>query len=157
VRNPSRLDDFLIDVVRSVPGVRNTSARLAFGGIVRPDLIAELPLQDSVWQRRSAAAVFVAVQPGRDRQVYEALVNLPPHRDVQVVWVLQLFHSPQADIKLLLIAERTSSLTGFVMGEVRTIPGVVDTQLISVLDWRNLGQPDDFIELAECFSERRDA
>jgi DNA-binding Lrp family transcriptional regulator len=153
VRDLGRLDDFLIDVVRSVPGVRSTSAKLAFGGSMRAEVINELPLQDSVWTRRATAAVFVKIEPGKDREVYAALARLPRHREVQVAWMLRLFHSAQADVKLMLIGERTSSLTGFVMSWIRTIPGVLDTQLTTVLDWRILGRPDDFIELTECFPE----
>lgn len=153
VRDLARLDDFLIDVIRTVPGVRGTSARLAFGGSMRADVINELPLQDSVWTRRATATVFVKIEPGKDRAVCEALSRLPSHREVQVAWTLRLFHSPQADLKLMLIGERSSSLTGFVMSWIRTVPGVVDTQMTSVIDWRILGQPDDFIELSECFPE----
>ena len=95
------LDDFLVDVIRATPGVRSTSARLAFGGVVRANVITELPLQDSAYTRRAAAAVFVKTEPGRDRQVYAALTALPAHPEVQVAWVLKVFHSPEADIKML--------------------------------------------------------
>lgn len=154
VHNLRYLDDFLVDVIRATPGVRGTSARLAFGGVVRANVVSELPLQDSVWTRRAAATVFVKTEPGTDRDVYDALVSLPHHREVQVVWVLKLFHSPQADIKVLLIGERSSSLTGYVMSWIRTVPGVVDTQLVSVLDWRIVGSSEAFMELTECFPER---
>lgn len=155
VRDLARLDDFLVDVIRATPGVRGTSARLAFNGIVRADIAHELPLQNSVWTRSAAATVLIKTEPGRDREVYRALLALPRHREVNVVWVLKLFHSSEADIKLLLIGGRTAALTGYVMGWLRTVPGVVDTQLTSVLDWRILGRPEDFVEMAECFPEKR--
>jgi hypothetical protein len=153
VRDLARLDDFLVDTIRATPGVRGTSARLAFGGVVRADVITELPLQDSAFTRRAAAAVFVKTEPGRDRQTYEALIALPPHPEVKVAWALKVFHSPEADIKLLLLGERTTALTGYVMSWVRTVPGVLDTELTAVLDWEILGKPEDFIELAECFPD----
>jgi hypothetical protein len=95
----------------------------------------------------------VKSQPGRDDEVYRALIGLPRHHHVEVVWVLKLFHSPEADLMLLLLGERTAALTGYVMSWVRTVPGVVDTQLTSVLDWEILGRIEDFIELARCFPE----
>src|SRR5512136_2370006 len=97
VRDVALLDDFLVDVIRATPGVRSTSARLAFGGVVRADVITELPLQSSSRTRRAAATVFVKTEPGRDRQTYKALLALPRHPEVQVAWILKLFHSPEAD------------------------------------------------------------
>jgi hypothetical protein len=58
---------------------------------------------------------------------------------------------------ILLLGEVTSALTGYVMSWVRTVPGVVDTQLTSVLDWRILGQTEDFITLAQRFPEPQQA
>jgi hypothetical protein len=39
------------------------------------------------------------------------------------------------------------------MSWIRTVPGVMDSQLSSVLDWRILGQTEDFIALAQRFPE----
>jgi hypothetical protein len=72
---------------------------------------------------------------------------------VQVIWVVKIFHSGEADLLLLLLGERTSALTGYVMSWVRTVPGVVDTQLSSVLDWHILGGTEDFIALAQRFPD----
>ena len=80
-------------------------------------------------------------------------MRLPHHAEVEVVWVVKLFHSGEADLMILLLGERTSALTGYVMSWVRTVPGVMDTQLTSVLDWRILGQTEDFIALAQRFPE----
>ena len=153
VNDLASFDDFLVDVVRTVPGVRGTSAKLSFGGVVRGDKVMDLFLQDSVWDRRAAATVMVKSQAGQDHAVYEQLVRLPRHQHVEVVWVLKLFHSIEADMVLLLLGERTSALTGYVMSWVRTLPGVVDTELTSVLDWRILGNTEDFIALTQRFPE----
>ncbi len=149
----AQFDDFLVDVIRSVPGVRGTAAQLAFDGAVRGDALMDISMQDSVWDRRAAATVLVKSQPGQDREVYQALLDLPPHQEVELVWVVKLFHSSEADLLLLLIGERTSALTGYVMSWVRTVPGVIDTRLTSVLDWRILGQTEDFISLVQRFRE----
>jgi hypothetical protein len=148
-----QFDDFLVDVIRSVPGVRGTSAQMAFDGVVRGEPLMDVALVNKVWDRRAAATVLVKTQPGLDREVYQALVSLPRHGQVEVVWVVKLFHSRDADLQLLLLGERTSALTGYVMGQVRTLPGVVDTQLTSVLEWLILGHTEDFIALAQRFRE----
>ena len=153
INDLDQLDAFLVDCVRTVPGVRGTSALLAFDGIVRCDPMLDVSLLDSGWDRRAAATVMVKTQPGQDREVYQALLELPRHEEVEVVWVVKLFHSVDADLLILLLGERTSALTGYVMSWIRTVPGVLDTQLSSVLDWRILGKIEDFIALAQRFPE----
>ncbi len=154
IHDLERLDDFLVDMIRTVPGVRGTAALLAFDGTVRSEPLVDVSLQNSVWDRRASATVWVKSQPGCDREVYEALLRLPPHEEVEVVWVVKLFHSADADLQLLLTGERTAALTGYVMSWVRTVPGVLDTQLSTVMDWHILGKADDFMILAERFPER---
>jgi len=153
VHDLTRFDNFLLDVIRTVPGVRGTAAQLAFDGVVHDDVVMDLRLQNSIWNPRAAATVLVKSRPGQDRDVYDALICLPKHQEVDVVWVVKLFHSIEADLMLILLGERTAALTGYVMSWVRTVPGVVDTQLTSVLDWQILGQAEDFIELAQRFPE----
>ena len=148
-----RFDDFLVEVIRTVPGVRGTSARLAFDGVVCADALMDIAVEGALWDRRAAATVEVKTQPGRDREVFKALVGLPQHKEVEVVWVLKTLHSTEADLILLLLGERTAALTGYTMSWVRTTPGVVDTQVTTVLDWQILGQSDDFLTLAERFPE----
>jgi hypothetical protein len=150
-------DDFLVDVIRTIPGVRGTAAQIAFDGTVRSDPLIDVSLLNSVWERRAAAMVLVKSQPGADRDVYQALIGLPPHQQVELVWVVKIFHSSEADLLVLLLGERTSALTGYVMSWVRTVPGVLDTQLTSVLDWRILGKTEDFISLAQRFPESHPA
>lgn len=153
VHDLMRFDDFLVDVIRTVPGVRGTAARLAFDGVVCGDALMDIALQKMVWDRRAAATVEIKTQPGRDREVYAALVGLPRHKQVEVVWVVKLYHSIEADLMLLLLGERTAALTGYTMSWVRTVPGVVDTQVTSVLDWQILGDIGDFVILTERFPE----
>ena len=147
-------DEFLIDTIRSAPGVRGTSAQLAFDGIMRSDAVMDVSMLNSGWDRRVAALVQVKLQPGRDNEGYEALCRLPPHEQVDVVWVVKLFHSTDADLLILLLGERTAVLTGYTMSWIRTTPGVLDTTLTSVLDWRILGETEAFVTLCERFAER---
>jgi hypothetical protein len=146
-------DDFLINTIRSAPGVRGTSAQLAFEGIVRSEALMDVSMLNSGWDRRAAATVQVKLQPGRDDEVYHALRRLPPHELVDVVWVVKVFHSHDADLQILLLGERTAALTGYVMSWIRTVPGVLDTSLTSVLDWRILAATEEFVALCERFPE----
>ena len=148
-----RFDDFLVDVIRTVPGVRGTSARLAFDGVVCADALMDIAIEGALWDRRAAATVEVKTLPGSDREVFEALIRLPKHKEVEVVWVFKTLHSTEADLMLLLLGERTAALTGYTMSWVRTLPGVIDTQVTTVLDWQVLGQTDDFLALTERFPE----
>jgi len=150
-----RFDDFLVEIIRKVPGVRGTAAQLAFDGVVRSDALMDVSMLDSGWDRRAAATVQVKLQPGREHEAYEALLALPVHEQVQVVWVVKVFHSGNADLLMLLLGARTATLTGYVMSWVRTAPGVQDTQLSSVLDWRILGRTEDFLAVAQRFPEPR--
>lgn len=152
-----RFDDFLCNVVRKVPGVRGTSAQLAFDGVVHSDALMDVSLLNTVWDRRAAATVEIKLQPGRDDEAYQALLDLPPHDQIQPVWVAKVFHSLNADMIMVLLGARTSALTGYVMSWIRTIPGVVDTEMSTVLDWRILGETEDFIELAKRFAARSTA
>ena len=153
VHDLTQFDDFLVDVIRSVPGVRGTSAQLAFAGVIHGDPLMDVSLLDAGWDRRAAATVLVKSQPGHDQEVYDALLALPPHQAVQVVWVVKIFHSGEADLLLMLLGERTSALTGYAMSWVRTVPGVVDSQLSSVLDWHIIGDTEDFITLTRRFPD----
>ncbi len=55
---------------------------------------------------------------------------------------------------LLLLGKRLSSITGYVMSWVRTTPGVIDTELQTVMDWHWLASPDDLVDLVELFFTR---
>jgi hypothetical protein len=150
-------DDFLVKVIRAAPGVRGTTAQLAFDGVVRSDALMDVSMLNTGWDRRAAATVQVKLQPGRDDEAYNALCRLPPHDMVDVVWVLKVFHSHDADLQLLLLSERTAALTGYVMSWIRTVPGVLDTSLTTVLDWRILGETEAFVSVCERFAEHTTA
>lgn len=153
IHDLEHFDEFLIDKIRSTPGVRGTSAQLAFDGMVRCDAAMDISMLNSGWDRRAAATVQVKLQPGRDDEVYQALCHLPPHEQVDLVWVVKVFHSSDADLQILLIGDRTAALTGYVMSWIRTVPGVQDTTLTSVLDWRVLADAEAFVALCQRFPE----
>lgn len=151
VRDLAEFNDFILDVVRNVDGVRETRTTLSFGGRADIDALLDLEMEVSPNSHLVAASVWVDVQPRMDRACFQALLDLPPHPDVRRVWLLNCYHSDNADLTLLLIGKSIPALTGYVMSWVRTTPGVIDTEMSTVLDWRWLASPEDLVELCEMF------
>ncbi len=154
VRNLSEFNDFMLDVVRSVQGVRATRTMLSFGGRADLNTLLELEMEVSTNGHMVAASLWIDVEPGVDRRCFQALLDLPPHPDVRQVWLLNCYHSDDADLQMLLLGKNVAALTGYVMSWVRTAPGVIDTEISTVLDWRWLASPDDIVELCELFFTR---
>jgi hypothetical protein len=150
VRDFTEFNAFILDVVRSVDGVRETSTILSFGGRADLDALLDLEMEVSDGQRM-AVTIMLDVQPGLDRRCFQGLLDLPPHPDVRRVWLLNTYHSEKADLQLLLVGKNLSAVTGYVMSWVRTTPGVLDTEIDTVLEWRWMANPDDIIELCEMF------
>lgn len=153
IHDVADFNKFMLDVVRSVDGVRETSTLLSFGGCADIDTLLELEMEVST-NNMVAVNVMLDVQPGMDRQCFQALLDLPPHPEVRRVWLLNCYHSHNFDLMLLLLGKRLSSITGYVMSWVRTTPGVIDTELQTVMDWRWLAGPDDLVDLVELFFAR---
>jgi hypothetical protein len=154
VRNLGEFNDFMLDVVRSTEGVRSTRTMLSFGGRADLDTLLELEMEVSTNGQMVAASLWIDVQPGQDRRCFQALLDLPPHPDVRQVWLLNCYHSEDADLQMLLLGRSVAALTGYVMSWVRTAPGVIDTEISTVLDWRWLASPDDIVELCDLFFTR---
>lgn len=155
VRNLGEFNDFMLDVVRSVDGVRGTSTTLSFGGRANLETLLELEMEVSPNSHMVVASLWLDVQPGLDRQCFQALLDLPEHPSVRPVWLLNCYHSDDADLQLMLLGKDVSALTGYVMSWVRTAPGVIDTELSTVLDWRWLASSEDIVELCELFFTRQ--
>ncbi len=151
VRDVREFNKFMLDVVRSVEGVRETHTMLSFGGRANIDALLELEMEVSPNSDVVATTVLINVEPGLDRRCFQALLDLPSHLDVRRVWLLNTYHSADADLMLLLLGKDMSTLTGYVMSWVRTTEGVVDTEMSTMLDWRWLAGPDDIVEVCEHF------
>ncbi|MEZ4656366.1 MAG: hypothetical protein R2911_02230 [Caldilineaceae bacterium] len=154
VRDVSEFNDFMLDVVRNVEGVRETGTILSFGGRADIDTLLDLEMDVSPNGQMVAASIQIDVQPGMDRHCFQSLIELPPHPDVRRAWLLNCYHSENADLMMLLLGKNESALTGYVMSWVRTTPGVIDTEMSTVLDWRWLASPEDIVELCELFFTR---
>ena len=151
VRDLAEFNDFMLDVVRSVDGVRETRTMLSFGGRADIDTLLDLEMEVSPNSQMVASSVLIDVRPGLDRQCFQTLLDLPPHPDVRRVWLLNCYHSDDADLMMLLLGKNVAALTGYVMSWIRTAEGVVDTEMSTVLDWRWLASPDTIVELCELF------
>ena len=151
VRELTAFNEFMLDVVRSVEGVRETRTILSIGGRADLDGLLDLEMEVSPGSQLVAASILVDVQPGMDRECFQALLDLPNHPDVRRVWLLNCYHSDDADLMLLLLGKSVEALTGYTMSWVRTTKGVIDTEISTVLDWRWLASPEDIVELCELF------
>jgi len=147
----AEFNDFMLDVVRSVEYVRETRTILSFSGRANIEALLELEMEVSPTSPMVASTVMIDVQPGLDRQCFQSLLDLPPHPEVRRVWLLNCYHSEDADLMLFLLGKNISALTGYVMSWVRTAPGVIDTEMDTVLDWRWMAGPQDIVTLCEMF------
>ncbi len=154
VRDISEFNGFMLDVVRSVTGVRETRTTLSFGGRADIDALLELEMEVNPSSHTVAASLWIDVQPGMDRRCFQTLLELPPHPEVRRVWLLNCYHSDDSDLQMMLLGKNIAALTGYVMSWVRTAPGVLDTEMSTVLDWRWLAGPEDIVELCELFFSR---
>lgn len=153
IHDVADFNKFMLDVVRSVDGVRETNTVLSFGGRADIDTLLELEMEIST-NNMIAVNVMIDVQPGMDRRCFQSLLDLPRHPEVKRVWLLNCYHSQDSDLMLLLLGKKPSSITGYVMSWVRTAPGVIDTEMQTVMDWRWLASPQDLVDLAEMFFTR---
>jgi hypothetical protein len=144
-------NDFILDVVRSVQYVRETRTILSFGGRADIDALLDLEMEVGPASQTIATSVMIDVQPGMDRQCFQGLLDLPTHPDVRRVWLLNCYHSEDADLMMFLLGKNVAALTGYVMSWVRTVPGVIDTEMDTVLDWRWMASSDDIVTLCEMF------
>ncbi|MBX3011435.1 MAG: hypothetical protein KF832_07995 [Caldilineaceae bacterium] len=151
----AEFNDFMLDVVRSVEYVRETRTMLSFSGRADIDALLELEMEVSPTSPLIASTVMIDVQPGLDRQCFQALLDLPPHPEVRRVWLLNCYHSEDADLMLFLLGKNISALTGYVMSWVRTSVGVIDTEMDTVLDWRWMASSEDIVSLCEMFFQPR--
>ncbi|MEZ4860470.1 MAG: hypothetical protein R3C14_04160 [Caldilineaceae bacterium] len=155
VSDLAEFNDFMLDVVRNVEYVRETRTVLSFSGRADIDALLDLEMEVSPTSQMVATNVMIDVQPGFDRQCFQSLLDLPVHPDVRRVWLLNCYHSADADLMMLLLGKNVSVLTGYIMSWVRTTVGVIDTEMETVLDWRWMASSEDIVTLCEMFFTHR--
>jgi len=151
VHDLTRLDDFLIDVLRNAKGVIGTRAVLSFGGRANINHLMEIPLAAN--GQFYAATVSIKLMPGYDRAAFDQIWSLPQHPSVNPVWLLRTYHGYDADLNMLLFAEDYPAINGYITSWLRPVAGLVDTEISDVIDWRLLASPEQMIQLAERFFE----
>ena len=126
----AELDELLVDKVRSVPGVRETSIRpiyhFRFIDKQGSQRAYNAALSDSP---EVLGVVLLDVACGKDRSVREALLGLKDGGGVVPVDVETAFHSVEFDMSLLLVGPSEASFHGYVKQQVRAIDGISDTVL----------------------------
>lgn len=158
VRNLGEFNNFMLDEIRPIVGIRETRTTLSFGGWAEVDTLLELEMEVSPpavaaveHTPATAASVWINVQPGMDRACFAALRNLPEHPDVRQVWLLHCHQTLENDLNLLLLGKSPAALSAYVTSWVRTAPGVINTEMGTVQDWRWLAEAEDLVELCGLF------
>jgi hypothetical protein len=151
VHDLTRLDDFLIDVLREARGVIGTRAMLSFGGRANINRLMEIPMAAN--GQLHAATVRIKLLPGYDRTAFDRLWALPLHPNVNPVWLLRTYHGYDADLNMLLLSEDYPAINGYITSWLRPVAGLVDTEISDVTDWHLLATPEQMIQLAERFFE----
>ncbi len=151
VHDLTKLDDFLINVLRESKGVIGTRAALSFGGRANINHLMEIPM--AAQGQLFTAMVQIKLQPGYDRTAFDAIWSLPVHPQVEPVWLLRTYHGYDADLNMLLFSRDYPSINGYITSWLRPVAGLIDTQIFDVIDWRLLASPEQMISLAERFFE----
>ena len=149
VHELTKLDDFLIDILREAQGVIGTRAVLSFGGRANIAHLMELPLAAN--GQLHAATVRIKLLPGFDTSAFEQIWALPQHPTVNLVWLLRTYHSYDADLSMLLFSEDYPAINGYITSWLRPVTGLVDSMVCDVVDWHLLASPEQMISLAERF------
>jgi len=149
VHDLTRLDDFLIDVLRNARGVIGTRAVLSFGGRADINRLMEIPMAAN--GQLHAATVRIKLLPGHDREAFDRIWDLPKHPSVNPVWLLRTYHGYDADLNMLLFSTDYPAINGYITSWLRPVEGLVDTEISDVTDWHLLATPEQMIGLAEQF------
>ena len=148
----SALDDFLMDVVRSVEGVNNTNCHIMSSGFVFPGGMARARMARAAGQAFIGATVDLDVQPGTDRQVFEQLYDLTEADDLRKFYVFKDFASAHSDMSLSLIGPDQATVDEYVQRFVRSVDGVVDTQTVYTHGWAMLATDEELEALLAPFT-----
>jgi len=145
--NVEDLDTLLVDKIRSVPGIVETS--------VRPIYNFQFIDRDGSRKAYEAAredsadmlgVVLCDVTCGKDRAVHEALMALKPAGGVTPLDVEMGFHSVDFDLAVLLIGASETDFTKYIRDHVRSIDGVHDTFCEEWQIARVFGEPEAFVK-----------
>lgn len=157
VQDFHKFNTLLQDEVRSVEGVRQTRTAFGFHGVANMDLLLDLEMEVLPDADASTCYLNLRVAPGADHQVLAAVHGLPGDAGVGVVWALNTFNSHVGDLSLLLLGEDRAAISRFVMSDIRSIEGVVDTVEDEIVEWLWMADADAIIAVCEMFAANQDA
>ncbi len=123
----STFNDFMIDTIRSVPGVNNTESQLLNNGFVFPGGFALSRMRAEHGYSVTHAVVDIDVTPGDERDVFAALYDLPEADDLRKVYLFQEFAGMKADITLQIAGPSASTIATYVAQYIRPMFGIRDT------------------------------
>jgi len=152
VENFTSFESLMLDEIRSVAGVRETRTAFSFSGSANLDLLLDLEMEVLPHTEACSAFLEVTVAPGQDRFVQEHCAMLPVDDPVRVVWSLNSYNGQADDLSLLLLGSPGADLAEFTMRHIRSMEGVVATEMDQIWDWTWMAQPDSVIALCEHFA-----
>ena len=155
IQDIADVDDVIIDKIRSVPGVCDVKSYILNlhvpedredeeGGAEAEDS-AELPLL-------AHGMVFIDVESGKDRHVLKTL-SRSDTEDVKINFLGHCFHSFDCDMLAFVSGYDHNILFEWVRSSVRTIDGVLDTDVDSISGMEPLILPEEMEALMEELSK----
>ena len=128
VSDPMKINEFIIDVIRSTEGVIETTTYVRRGLIALVEDPAHLiEAGFSPENERLNASVMIDVIPGWEREVERSLCDLPLTESVSPVLLAYCFHSGDVDMILDISGTTADEILEYVIEHVRPIEGIIDT------------------------------
>lgn len=121
------LDDLLIDKVRSVDGIAETTIRTIFNFSFIDEAGGKKAVAAARGEGGILGVVLCDVVCGKDRETHQAMLALKPDGDVVPVDVETAFHSADFDASVLLVGPDEGALHAYIQKHLRPIDGVYDT------------------------------
>ncbi len=151
VQDFHKFNTLMLDEIRSVDGVRETRTIFGFDGVANLDLLLDLEMEVLPMTDLSSCYLYLRVSPGEDRNVLDAIRQLPQDGDVRMVWALNTYNSQTGDLFLLLLSAAERLTREFIQNPIRAIPGVQDTVMDEIVEWSWMAEPDSIVLLCEMF------
>ncbi len=151
VQDFHKFNTLMLDEIRSVDGVRETHTVFGFDGVANLDLLLDLEMEVLPMTDLSSCYLYLRVSPGEDRNVLEAIRQLPQEGDVRLIWALNIYDSQTGDLFLLLLSDDDRLTREFVRQRIRAIAGVRDTVMDEIVEWSWMAEADSIILLCEMF------
>lgn len=122
LKDPAKLEEFVVNELRSIEGVYGTRARLTLDGEIFPTGLVALARNE---QSLKSSHVFLKVDPLRDSYVWDALRQLKDSDGVSPTWIFRDFYEYDRDITLRLVGKSEGAIRQYVEQHVAIIEGIV--------------------------------